>query len=226
MVTVTALTTPLALLLAPVAAVRVMRLRPRRVDSTTAAWALGTVAQFAMILVGRPTRVIGSGKGLIVTHYYHWVLYENVLPKRLSSSTVTVAPLSVIVGVGLVVLACVLAWRGGRRASAALLVVVPAVGFAFWTFAGIRYGLPVRYRVFPALCVIWSVLVAWEELLRAFSPRLPLDGRLACIAGLVLVIGWATFWTPAAHRASGPEWSASPRRPRIDVAASGSRRSR
>ena len=171
MVTVTALTTPLALFLAPVAAVRVMRLRPRRVDSTTAGWALGTVAQFAMILVGRPARVIASGKGLIVTHYYHWVLYENVLPKRLSSSTVTVAPLSVIVGVGLVVLACVLAWRGGRRASAVLLVVVPAVGFAFWTFAGIRYGLPVRYRVFPALCVIWCVLVTWEELLRAFRPR-------------------------------------------------------
>ena len=206
-VTVTALTTPLALFLAPVAALRVLRSRPRHVDATTLAWALATVVQFTMILVGRPPRVHASGKGLIVTHYNHWVLYGNLLPKRLASSTVTIAPLAAVIGAFLVVLAAVLAWRRPRRATAVLLLLVPAVGFAFWMFAGTRYGLPVRYRVFPALCVIWSVLVAWEELLRAFRPRLPVDWRLSGIVVLVLVLSWVTYWRPAPHRSSGPAWS-------------------
>ena len=226
LVTLTALTTPLALFLAPVAAVRVLRSRPRRVDATTAGWAIGTVVQPAMILIGRPARVIGSGKGLILTHYDHWVLYGNLLPKRLSTSTVTVAPLAAVFTLGLVVLASVLAWRRRRRSSAVLLIAVPTLGFAFWTFAGIRYGLPVRYRVFPALCVIWSVLVAWEEFLPGPSARVAVDWRLAGIAGLVLVIGWATFWTPAAHRSSGPKWSATLAVAARECRNRGSRRSR
>src|SRR5205823_5684494 len=87
-------------------------------------------------------------------------------------------------------LAAVLAWRRPRRAKAVLLLLVPA-----------------RYRVFPALCVIWSVLVTWEELLYARRPRLPIDWRLAGIVVILLLVSWASYWRPTAYRRSGPTWT-------------------
>ena len=183
-VAVAAITTPLSLFLAPIAVLRVLRRRPRGVDATVVAWAVATAVQLGMILVVRPSRVKSAGDTSIITHFNHRVLYANLLPKFANGTLI--APVAVIIVACLVVLAAVLAWRRPRRAKAVLLLLVPAIGFAVWTFGGIRYGTPARYRVFPALCVIWSVLVAWEELLHARRPRLPIDWRLAGIVVILL----------------------------------------
>ena len=206
-VALTALTTPLAVFLTPFAVLRVWRSRPRRFDATVIAFSVAIVGQFAMIAAGHAARSSSPAKGLIVTHFYHWVVYTNLLPKRIASTTVTFAPVLSVIGASLVVLAAVLAWRRPQRGTAVLLLLVPAVGFAFWTFAGIRYGLPVRYRAFSAYCVVWAVLVASEELLRALRPHVPLDGRHASIFVVILVLGWLTYWQPVPRRASGPAWS-------------------
>ena len=206
-VAITALTTPLALLLAPVAALRVLRSRPRRPDATVTAWGIATALQIGMILIARPQRNVGlpGNKARIVSYYDHRVLYANLLPKQVASTTI--APIATLIGVCLVLVAAGLAWQRLRRATGLLLLLVPAIGFAFWTYAGINYGSPPRYRVFPALCVIWSVLVAWEELLRALRPRFRVDWRLAGIVVVLLALSWVTYWRPAPYRASGPAWS-------------------
>lgn len=160
-----------------------------------------------MILIARPRRNVGSpgNKARIISLYDHRVLYANLLPKQIASTTI--APIATLIGAGLVFLAAGLAWRRLRRGTALLLLLVPAIGFAFWTYSAINYGSPARYRVFPALCVIWSVLVAWEELLRALTPRSPVDSRLAGIVVGLLALSWVTYWRPAPYRASGPAWS-------------------
>ncbi len=204
---VTALTTPLALFLAPIAAVRVFRRRPRRLDATVTAWGIATAVQIGMILITRPRRIPGSpgDKARIVSYYDHRVLYENLLPKQVARTTI--APIATLFGVVLVLLAAGLALRSSRRRTALLLLLIPAIGFAFWTYAAINYGSPARYRVFPGLCVIWSVLVASEELIRALRPRVPVDWRLAGIIVTLLALSWFTYWRPPPHRASGPAWS-------------------
>lgn len=207
MVTVTALTTPLALMLAPIAALRVLRRRPRRVDATSAAWAIATSLQLGMILVARPGRAIGApaNRAWILSNYDHEVLYKNLLPKPLASTTV--APITILAGACLVLFAVWLAWRRARRETALLLLLVPALGVGFWTFTALNSGLPPRYRVFPALCVIWSALIASEEVLRGRRPQRLVDWRLTSIVVVVFALSWATYWRPGSNRSSGPPWS-------------------
>ena len=208
-VAVTGLTTPLSLILAPVAVLRILRARPRRVDATFVAWGAATAVQLGMILIARPPRNVGtpSKASRLIGRYEHRVLYGNLLPKRFSTSTATIAPLVAILCLVLVILAAVLAWRRVRRARSVLLLLVPAIGFVFWWFAGTRYGLPARYRVFPALCVVWAVLVAWEEIARAGKPRQRVDWRFASVIVVLLALSWTTYWRPLSYRSSGPAWS-------------------
>jgi hypothetical protein len=204
-VAMTALTTPLSLALAPIAVLRVLRRRTFRPDATAVAWVVATAVQLGMILIVRPSRVKSKGDTSILTHFNHRVLYANLLPK--SANGTVIAPVAIIVVASLVVLAAVLAWRRARRAKAVLVLLVPLVGFAVWTFAGLRYGSPARYQVFPALCVVWSVLVAWELLVYTLRPRLRIQGRLAGIVVVLLLLSWVSYWRPTTYRRSGPTWS-------------------
>ena len=206
-VAVTALTTPLTLVLAPLAAFRVLRRRPRRIDATAAAWAIATAVQFGAVLLEHPPRNVGTPAKRIASQYQQQVVYANLLPKQLAHSSV--ARYLALTGACLVVLAVASAWRQSRRSTAVLLLVVPAIGFAFWTFAGINYGLPPRYRVFPALCLVWSVLVASNELGQMRRPPLPVGRLIPGLAALVLVFTFVTYWQPPRHRSSGPIWSNS-----------------
>ena len=153
---------------------RVLRAKGRaRFDPTAIAWAAATAFQFGMILVLQPpgrNSKAGNSK-LIVKHFNRRVLYANFLPERFSTSTATIAPLAAIAGVILVLAAAWLAWRRRRRTTAVLLLLVPATGFGFWFFAAILYGSPARYRVFPALCVVFALLVGWEEVLRGATSK-------------------------------------------------------
>jgi hypothetical protein len=206
----TAITTPLALLLAPFAFLRVLRARGRRrFDPTAIAWAVGVAFEFGMILLLQPpgrNSKAGNSK-LIVKHFDRRVLYENFLPKRFSTSTATIAPLAAIFAVGLVIGAVVLAWKRRRRMTAALLLLVPIIGFAFWFFAAVLYGSPARYRVFPALCVVFALLVGWEEVMRGLTKQVPVDWRLAGIIVVIISLSWVTYWTPDPYRTSGPTWA-------------------
>jgi hypothetical protein len=209
-VIVTALTTPLSLLLAPLALLRVLRARGRRrFDPTAIAWAAATALQFGMILVLQPPgrNSKAGNSSLIVKHFNRRVLYENFLPKRFSTSTATIAPIAAIAAALLVLAAAALAWRRRRRTTAVLLLLVPVTGFGFWFFAAVLYGSPARYRVFPALCVVFALLVGWEELMRGLTKRRPVDWRLAGIIVLILGLSWVTYWKPDPYRTSGPTWA-------------------
>ena len=188
------------------ALMRVIRSRPRRVDSTLVVWGVATAVQLGTILVERPKRNIGSPSGgPLLSRFDHRVLFTNLLPKQIAGSFL--APVAVLIGAALVLFAAWRAWQRPRHAKATLLVLVPAIGLAFWIFAGTHYGLPARYRVFPALCVIWCVLVAWEELMRAVTSNVAVDWRAASVLVVVLALVWLTYWTPAASRSSGPKWT-------------------
>jgi hypothetical protein len=210
MLALTGLTTPLALTLAPIAVARVLLLRrPRRLDATTVAWGVAIVVQFAMILIGRPGRNVGTpgNKAQIPSYYVHQVLYPNLLPKQLA--TRGVAPLLVLPIVALVVAAAWHAWRRGERDRAVLLLLVPLTGFAFWAFVSASSGAAARYVVLPACCFIWSVLLACEEILRAISRRRPVAWRAMSIVLVILLLSWTTYWKPSVLRSSGPRWSAA-----------------
>ena len=203
-VAVTALTTPLTVVLAPLAVLRVVRSRPRRIDATSASWAIATAVQLGAILVEHPPRNVGSPGRRIADHFLQQVLYANLLPKQLAQSSV--ARYAALLGACLVVLAVTFAWTHTRRNTALFLLLVPGIGYAFWTFAGTHYGLPPRYRVFPALCVVWALLVASEELVHALK-RLPIDRLIPALMAVLLIVIWGTYWQPAQHRASGRTWS-------------------
>jgi len=206
-VAATALTTPLTLVLAPLAALRVLRRRPNRIDATTAAWAIATIVQFGAVLIEHPPRNVGTPAKRIVSQYQQQVLYANLLPRQLAHSSV--ARYLAVIGASLVVLAVAFAWRQSRRNTAALMLLVPAIGFALWTFAGTNYGLPPRYRVFPALCLVWSVVVASSELGHMLRPLFPIGRLIPALAAVVLVCTFATYWQPPRHRSSGPTWANS-----------------
>jgi len=206
-VVVTALSTPLTLLLAPFAALRILARRPRRIDVTAAAWTIATAMQFGAILIEHPPRNVGTPGKRIVSQYQQQVLYANLLPKQLAHSSA--ARYLALIGACLVVLAVTSAWRQSRRSTAVFILLVPTIGFGSWTFAGINYGLPPRYRVFPALCLVWSVLVASNELGRRLRTALPIGRLIPGLATVVLVLTFATYWQPPRHRSSGPTWSSS-----------------
>jgi hypothetical protein len=207
----TGLTTPIALVLAPIAVVRVALSRPRRLDQPTIALAVATALQLLMIVLGRPTRTKGvpMTASQIAHLYLRSALYPNLLPKRLATGH---APSFLVFVIGcLVVAGVVLAWRNSQRDRALFLALVPATGLAFWVYAGARSAvvsgyLPARYTVFPAWCVLWAVLVAGEEVSRTLWPGRPVSRAMSVVAVLVL-FSWAGYWTPAAFRSSGTDWS-------------------
>jgi hypothetical protein len=207
-VAATALSTPLTLVLAPLAGLRIIRSRPRRVDATVGAWAIATGVQLAMIMFGHPARNIASSANRdLIGQYGRSVVSANLLPPHLSTGAL--APWVTLISAALVLLGARTAVRRAQGVRALLLLLVPATGFVYWVLAGTDYALEDRYRVFPALCVVWAVLVASEELLRSPTTPFTLDWRRASVVACVLALSWSTHWTPTRYRASGPSWSTS-----------------
>jgi hypothetical protein len=209
LIVVTGLTTPLSLLLAPFVAMRVWRRPRKRPDGAVIGWAVSVATELALIGIVRPSRKIGapkSGTG-IVSGYVRHVLGENLLPHSAARSAI--GPVLVMLVASGVATVAYQTWRRSRHDLALVLVVVPMLGFVFWIVAGLQFGhgLPSRYRLFPAWCTIWSVLAAADAAGTARRLRWRRTGWISITVAAALFGSWATYWTPAAVRTSGSNWT-------------------
>ena len=88
------------------------------------------------------------------------------------------------------------------------MVLVALVGGVFWLFAGMLFSTEPRYAVFSAFCITWSVLMAAElvgESGAGHDSRTRRRGSVGIV--FLLLLAFATHWTPSELRRTGPTWS-------------------
>ena len=199
---VTALTTPLALFLAPLAIVRVVR--TRRADSAVVAWAVAVVIQFAAILVVRPERSVGEAGNprRILAHYNQRVLYDNFLPRQLANNTLShLAALGAV----LLVTAAFLAWRRGRPSRRCCCCSYRLSDSRSGRIAPSTTGHRRDIGCSPP-CASRGRYWLVEEIVRMRRPHGIANSVLPAFVVAVLPLTWMTYWQPVRYRSSGPTW--------------------
>jgi hypothetical protein len=206
----TGLTTPIAIFLAPIAALRILWRRPHRVDSIIVAWLLGITIQIAAILIASTRRTIrgeASFEGTIEA-LLEDVLFTNLAP--LGDPTRGSSRVFALGVATLLVCGATLAWRNRDRRKAGLIVGVPVTGSVLFLLIGLRFGVNSRYMSIPAWCVIWSLLVSIEVMATSISRKYELRRGQAVVASAFIVALLAMIslraWAPSSYRSSGPYW--------------------
>ena len=233
LVIVTGLSTPLVLVLLPVAGYRWWRDRRGEVSQTISlvvvGWALGTAGQFGlMVSFGQGSRRWGGDPGvarsLVKTLFllFERVLGYNFLPfwPRISAEDYSHGVTS-----DLVVRALILAAFGGllavfflrsvrvglrcKETIQVLSVVVPlSVGIGYWLFLATMFSAEPRYAIFPAFCVLYALLTSVEIYTGPGRKKEWEKWPKVLLVPLVVVVGFASHWTPSEIRSDGPTWSA------------------
>ncbi len=194
---ITGLTAPLAASLVPIAVWRVVR--AKRLDVEVVSWAAGIAGQLAFIvLLGTGERPsMGSPSTTTVVGGYVDALLDN-----LGGPIGTAVAMVVLAG------GAVIAYQTRDRSRLLFLVALPLAGLAIYVAMASRSmaaGLPPRYDLVPAWCVVWSALVAAELI----STR---GGRLRAVSPaiwLMLAIAWAVSFVPPSFRTDGTSWPAA-----------------
>ena len=206
----TGLTTPIALFLAPIAALRILWRRPHRVDSTIVAWLLGITVQIVAILLASTHRTIrgeSSFEGTIDA-LLEDVLFTNLAP--LGDPTMGSSRVLALGVASLLVCGAALAWHNHDRRKAGLILGVPVAGSVLFLLMGLRFGVNSRYMSIPAWCVIWSLLVSIEALATSINRKCELRRGQAVVASALVAALLAMIllrsWTPSSYRSSGPIW--------------------
>ena len=243
LVIVTGLSTPLVLALLPVAGYRWWRDRRGEVSQTippvVVGWAIGTAGQFGSLAIlggggtsrwgGDPGVARSAGKTLFLL--LERVLGYNFLPfwPRISAedyshgvtSDLVVRALILVVFGGLLVVFFLRSVRVGLRCKETdqvLSVVVSlSVGIGYWLFLATVFSAEPRYAVFPAFCVLYCLLTSvgiYREPGRKERGKWP----KVLFVPLMVIVGFASHWTPSEIRSDGPTWSAG-----LYVAAEGCR---
>lgn len=220
MLLLTSLTTPLAVVLAPLAVWRLIRSRRPRPDGETIAWAVGTAVQLIAIAVGnadRPT-VTARNAGQLFGDVVQRIIYGNFSPFHMGLRVGPALAAVALILVAGVLSAAVVSWQRGARERAFLLIAVPCSGILLYIVSDIQ-GLAVgtqahRYEMVPAWCLTWATLVAVESIrphvpLRSRRTRTKVETHVRFASGticLLLLIAWIPHWTPDLARRAGPTW--------------------
>jgi hypothetical protein len=202
----TGLTTPLAVALAPLALVRMMRRRSWRPDALVVAWLLGVGAQWMLIAVTQPETEVRTADSVsvLVQRLEVFGVELNLVPVQFERYR---GPIFLMVFAGATMAVALLAWRRRERARAVLLLAVPATGIAMMAVVTLAAGSANRYLVFTALCLTWTVMAGAETLgdsLHRVAPSARL--AVATAAGAVLVVTFAINGESSELRRSGPTW--------------------
>jgi hypothetical protein len=214
-VVTSALSSPLAVTLAPLVAVRWWFERRKRPDAVAISWALATLVQIGAVLLAQPARAEGNALSIrrIVTLFGERVAFRTFVP---IDGAVRLLTIVVVLSVSAVVCVAVgLAWHARSRQRAVVLVTVGFVAGALYVFTGRRLGLdsdlPPRYELVPAWSLLWLCMCSLETILDASLPTLE-AGRRRLVSGLVVLVvavAWIGRWQPDPYRLDGPTWADS-----------------
>ena len=227
-VVVTGFTTPLLICAAPLVGMRIWRDRRelgRYPPAVAFGWVFGVVGQLSLVALFQfGSRGLGEGRSLQRTFFLFLdrVLGYNFIPfwPRITGESYSGSISSTLIGRALVCLlvAGLIAFlvfrvaRTGFRSDETNRVVAMTViiltGGSFWLFVGTLFSTQPRYAVFSAFCITWSVLVA-AELVGLTGAGDDSRTRRRAPAGIVLLllVAFATHWTPSELRRTGPTWS-------------------
>ena len=213
----TGLSSPTTLGLAPLAAVRFWsdRREGRGTSSVVVCWAVGIGVQLLMVAtMAEDVRDMAFDRSLQKSGFLFLerVVSYNLVPfwPRITgedASSVTaglvlraLVGLAILAVVGLGLLWAVRgAWRRGDDRRAVLLVAVPATAVCFFAAASLLVGSEPRYAVFPAFCLVWTLLM----LVAGRGIGVPVVAM-----GVVLLLAVVTHWVPSSLRRTGPTWRA------------------
>ncbi len=228
LIVVTGLSTPLLISLAPIAGMRIWHHRRgsgRYLPTVVIGWIFGVVSQLSLIIfVSSGSRGLGEGRSLQRTMFLFLdrVIGYNFVPlwPRITSDSYSGSVSVTLIGRALVCLAVaslialliLRAVRIGLRSDetyrAVAMVLVALVGGVFWLFVGMLFSTEPRYAVFSAFCITWSVLIAAElvgESGAGDDTRTRRRGSVGIV--FLLLLAFATHWTPSELRRTGPTWS-------------------
>ena len=66
-------------------------------------------------------------------------------------------------------------------------------------------GSEPRYAVFPAFCIVWTLLIVRESF-RDLDRIQPIGRVVAAVIGVFLLASVVTHWVPSPIRCTGPTW--------------------
>ncbi len=228
LIVVTGLSTPLLISLAPIAGMRIWHHRRgsgRYLPTVVIGWIFGVVSQLSLIIfVSSGSRGLGEERSLQRTMFLFLdrVIGYNFVPlwPRITSDSYSGSVSVTLIGralvcfavASLIALLILRAVRIGLRSDetyrAVAMVLVALVGGVFWLFAGMLFSTEPRYAVFSAFCITWSVLIAAElvgESGAGHDSRTRRRGSVGIV--FLLLLAFATHWTPSELRRTGPTWS-------------------
>lgn len=233
LVIVTGLSTPLVLALLPVAGYRWWRDRRGEVSQTISpvvvGWALGIAGQLGLMgKFGQGSSRWGGDPGvarsLVKTLFLllERVLGYNFLPfwPRISAenyshgmtSNLVIRALVLTVFSGLLTVFFLRSVRVGLRCKETIQVlsvgVFLSVGIGYWLFLATMFSAEPRYAIFPAFCVLYALLTSVEIYTRSEQKKEAGGWPKVLLVSLVVVVGFASHWTPSEIRSDGPTWSA------------------
>ena len=233
LVVVTGLSTPLALALLPVAGYRWWRDQrsevARSMSLVVVGWALGTAGQFgSMVILGQGSGRWGGDPGVArspaktVFLLLERVFGYNFLPfwPRISaedySHGVTSALLvrALVLGAigGVLIVFVLRSVRVGLRRKETIQVLSVAVfisvGIGYWLFLATMFSAEPRYAIFPAFCVLYALLASVEIYTGHGRKKGEGEWPKVLLVPLMVVVAFASHWTPSKIRSDGPTWSA------------------
>tara|TARA_B110000116_G_C16773815_1_gene554664 strand:- start:160 stop:1044 length:885 start_codon:yes stop_codon:yes gene_type:complete len=233
LVIVTGLSTPLVLALLPVAGYRWWRDRRGEVSQTISpvvvGWALGIAGQLGLMgKFGQGSSRWGGDPGvarsLVKTLFLllERVLGYNFLPfwPRISAenyshgmtSNLVIRALVLAVFSGLLTVFFLRSVRVGLRCKETIQVlsvgVFLSVGIGYWLLLATMFSAEPRYAIFPAFCVLYALLTSVEIYTGSEQKREAGGWPKVLLVPLVVVVGFASHWTPSEIRSDGPTWSA------------------
>ena len=87
------------------------------------------------------------------------------------------------------------------------VVVSLSVGIGYWLFLATMFSPEPRYAIFPAFCVLYCLLTS-VEIYREPERKERGEWPKVFFVPLMVVVGFASHWTPSELRSDGPTWSA------------------
>lgn len=204
----TGLSDPLTILLAPLAALRLLMLKGRRNQVLTAAFAAGVVLQLvAIVVTGAEREGLSATANLpkLAAWYLFYVVAQALVGARWLGNTAT--PLNaVLAGVAILLVATLVTLALARGSLSRLAVVLAALSVLVYLAPATATGLsPPRYSVVPVLLLFSAVaeLIDHTSLHQSgWRARLVLASVLAAL----LVSSLSNLRVPN-RRSEGPRWS-------------------